>query len=162
MQDLYINNLYLDLQLIEDDIREALGKFLRSKNFRDLFKKEVYIIAEDTDLNEQTKTPAVQIELTNDGIYDRAQEDINIQVYSHITLAINVYTSGELKVSDNKRLTSIITRFLQLNQKLTNYYSYGFKIMQERAVSSLLDDTDRRLVRFRALVDNDKKKIYPK
>lgn len=155
------NSLYLDAELLENDLRKIIRTAIRKKEAIKQFG-EIYLVPADTDLNEKILFPAVSIEVHKNGPYALTQEDIEVEPFSRFSVTVETYTNGSNKRSMNMRLAQFITSILQTNQQLENYYNRGLKLDQERELSSFIEGVSRRVVRFSGVVDNASKLIYNK
>ena len=155
------NNLYLDAELLEDDLRDIIKSSVRSKDSINMFG-EIHILPKDSDLNSDTLFPAVYIYITKNGPYTQAQEDIEVEPFSRFNVVVETYTTGSNRRSLNMKLAQFMIYILQTNQKLKNYYNRGLKLDQEQELSSFIEGVNRRLIRFSGVVDNASKLIYNK
>lgn len=155
------NNLYLDLQLLEDDLRDAIKAGIKTSYAKQNFGK-IHLIPQDSDLNTDTLFPAVWITVSKNGPYTKAQEDIEVEPFSRFNVTVETYTSGNNRRTKNVALAQYITSLLQNRQQLRNYFNRGLKLDQERGLTSLIEDVDRRIIRFSGVVDNEHKIILNK
>lgn len=153
------NNLRLDIETLEDELRMAIKKEIRKSAAIKEFG-EIHLIPKDSDLTSKTLYPAVWLEVHNAGTYDNTQEDIEISPISRISVTIETYTTGDKRRSQNIRLADFMTYILQTNQKLTKYYNRGLNLDQNNEISSLVDGVNRRVLRFSAFVDNASNLIF--
>lgn len=155
------NSLYLDLELLESDLRNVISQGIKSANARDLFG-EIHLIPIDSDLNSKTLFPAVYMYAYKNGVYSPTQEDIEIEPYSRFTVVVETYTNGTNRRSQNMRLAQFVTYLLQENKQLDNYYNRGLKLDQDQELSSFVDGVNRRSLRFSGVINNASKLIYNK
>ena len=155
------NNLFLDAELLESDLRQAIKSKIKTKDAVDFFG-EIHLAPIDSDLNSKSKFPSVYIEITKNGPYTPAQEDVEVEPYSRFSVTVETYTTGSDRRSMNMKLARFITYILQTRQQLTNYYNRGLKLDQERELSSFVDGVNRRVLRFSGVVDNASKLILNK
>lgn len=155
------NNLFLDAELLENDLREIIKKSVNDKDIIDTFG-EVHLIPEDSDSNSNTVFPAIYIYITKNGPYAPAQEDTEVEPYSRFSVTVETYTTGSNRRSLNRKLAQFMIYILQTNQQLSHYYNRGLKLDQERELSAFVDDVNRIVIRFSGVVDNASKLIYNK
>lgn len=157
-----INSLYLDSEMLEDDLRNALKKAFRNKDIINYFGSEIYLIPMNVDFTPTTKLPAVFIEVEKSGTYTNAQEDIQVEPFSRFTVNVETYTNGDDKRRKNIKLAQLVESVLQSNQQLDNFYNRGLRLEQDRELSSIIDGVNRRMIRLTGLSDNEKKLILNK
>ena len=155
------NSLYLDLELLENDLRKIIKNGIKKSSTRRDFG-QIHLIPQDADLNTDTKFPAIWITVSKNGPYTPTQEDIEVEPYSRFNVTVETYTSGNDKRTKNVRLARYITSILQERQKLDTFYTRGLKLDQERELTSFIDDVNRRLIRFSGITDNEHKLILNK
>lgn len=155
------NNLYLDLELLENDLRKIIKSGIKTTSARSEFG-QIHLVPQDADLTTDTKFPAIWITVNKNGPYTPAQEDIEVEPYSRFNVTVETYTSGNNKRTKNVKLAQYITYMLQTRQKLDNYFNRGLRLDQERELTSFIDDVNRRVLRFSGVIDNEHKLILNK
>lgn len=155
------NNLYLDLELLENDLRKIIKSGIKTTSARSEFG-QIHLVPQDADLTTDTKFPAIWITVAKNGPYTPAQEDIEVEPYSRFNVTVETYTSGNNKRTKNVKLAQYITYILQTRQKLDNYFNRGLRLDQERELTSFIDDVNRRVLRFSGVIDNEHKLILNK
>lgn len=155
------NNLYLDLELLENDLRKIIKSGIKTTSARSEFG-QIHLVPQDADLTTDTKFPAIWITVNKNGPYTPAQEDIEVEPYSRFNVTVETYTSGNNKRTKNVKLAQYITYILQTRQKLDNYFNRGLRLDQERELTSFIDDVNRRVLRFSGVIDNEHKLILNK
>ena len=157
-----INDLFLDIEQLEDDFRAILKSSLRNSDIIKHFGSEIYIIPMNVDFTPKTDLPAIYIYLQKNGNYGNTQEDIQVEPYSRFDAIVETYTTGDDKRRKNLQLSAMVTRILQTNQQLNNYYNRGLKLEQQRELSSIVDGVSRIQIRLSGVVDNEHKLILNK
>ena len=157
-----INSLFLDIEKLEDDFRAILKSSLRNKDIINHFGSEIYVVPMNVDFTPKTDLPAVYIQLQKNGVYRNTQEDIQVEPYSRFDLLVETYTTGDDKRRKNLQLAEMVTRILQTNQQLNNYYNRGLKLEQQRELSSIVDGVSRIQIRLSGVIDNEHKLILNK
>lgn len=157
-----VNSLYLDAELLEDDLRTILKSSLKNSEITNHFGSPIYVIPMNVDFTPKTKLPAVSIDVQKNGVYTGTQEDIQVEPFSRFDVIIETYTSGDDKRRKNKQLSQLVANILQTGQQLNNYYNRGLRLEQDRELSSIVDGVNRRVVRFSAITDNRLKLILNK
>lgn len=155
------NQLYLDIELLEADLRKAIKSQIKKSSVRQEFG-DIHLVPIESDFNQDTKFPAIWITVAKNGPYAPAQEDIEVEPFSRFSVTVETYTSGKNKRSANMRLAKFVTYLLQTRQKLDTYYNRGLKLDQEIELSSFVEDVNRRVLRFSGVVDNASKLILNK
>lgn len=155
------NNLYLDLELLENDLRKIIKSGIKTTSARQAFG-QIHLVPQDADLTTDTKFPAIWITVAKNGPYTRAQEDIEVEPYSRFNVTVETYTAGNDRRSKNIKLAQYITYILQTRQQLDTYFTRGLKLDQERELTSFIDDVNRRVLRFSGVIDNEHKLILNK
>ena len=157
-----INSLFLDIEKLEDDFRAILKSSLRNKDIINHFGSEIYVVPMNVDFTPKTDLPAIYIQLQKNGVYRNTQEDIQVEPYSRFDLLVETYTTGDDKRRKNLQLAEMVTRILQTNQQLGNYYNRGLKLEQQRELSSIVDGVSRIQIRLSGVMDNEHKLILNK
>ena len=157
-----INSLFLDIEKLEDDFRAILKTSLRNKDIINHFGSEIYVVPMNVDFTPKTDLPAIYIQLQKNGVYRNTQEDIQVEPYSRFDLIVETYTTGDDKRRKNLQLAEMVTRILQTNQQLDNYYNRGLKLEQQRELSSIVDGVSRIQIRLSGVIDNEHKLILNK
>ena len=157
-----INSLFLDIEKLEDDFRAILKSSLRNKDIINHFGSEIYVVPMNVDFTPKTDLPAIYIQLQKNGVYRNTQEDIQVEPYSRFDLMVETYTTGDDKRRKNLQLAEMVTRILQTNQQLDNYYNRGLKLEQQRELSSIVDGVSRIQIRLSGIMDNEHKLILNK
>lgn len=152
-----INDLIFNDIEIEDDFRLLLMQRFIEDDVFNLYNKEINFIPMDSDLKGKIDLPAVTLSLFQGESFN--EDDTQLQRYTPFTIEINVYTSGDSKVLNNRKLCNIIISILQSNGPLQNYYCRGLKLEENNELDSLLDSAYRRVIRMSGLCDNSKKLI---
>lgn len=147
------NSLFLDIELLENNFRDLIKSNIKTKESIDFFG-ELYLIPMDSDLNSKSRFPSIYIEVSKNGPYTPAQEDIEVEPYSRFSVTVETYTTGSNRKSKNLRLARFITYILQSRQQLNDYYSRGLRLDQEQELSSFVDGVNRRVLRFSGIVSN--------
>ena len=159
----YIVNSYnLDIEALEDDLREIIKSTLRNQNIIDEFDSEVYVLPMNVDFTPKTKLPAVWLAVERNGTYERTQEDIQVEKDSRFNVLVETYTTGDESRRQNIHLAQYVINILQTNQKLTHFYNRGLRLETERELSSVVSGVNRRQIRFTGLMDNENKLILNK
>ena len=156
-----INSLYLDSELIEDDLRAIIKSAIRDKEVINKFS-EIYLIPMNVDIHPDSRLPAISIEVQKNGVYKNTQEDIQVEPYSQFDVIVETYTNGEDKRRKNIQLAQFVIGILQTNQQLEHFYNRGLRLDQERELSSVVNGVNRRQIRFSGVVDNEHKLILNK
>lgn len=156
-----INSLYLDAELLEDDLRAIIKSAIRDKEVISKFS-EIYLIPMNVDIHPDNRLPAISIEVQKNGVYRSTQEDIQVEPYSQFDVIVETYTNGEDKRRKNIQLAQFVIGILQTNQQLENFYNRGLRLDQERELSSVVNGVNRRQIRFSGVVDNEHKLILNK
>lgn len=155
-----LNDLQLNIDTLELDIREVLRKYLRADNVIDYFGSEIYIVPMEVDLVDKSKLPAIEIMVSDEGAVRNAQEDTQIQYMNDFMVEINVYTTGEGKRQKNMKLAQFVIDILQTSQKLSHFYNRGLRLTQHKELSSITEGVNRRIIRMTGRCDNNQKLIY--
>lgn len=156
-----INSLYLDAELLEDDLRAIIKSAIRNKEVINKFS-EIYLIPMNVDIHPDNRLPAISIEVQKNGVYQNTQEDIQVEPYSQFDVIVETYTNGEDKRRKNIQLAQFVIGILQINQQLEHFYNRGLRLDQERELSSVVNGVNRRQIRFSGVVDNEHKLILNK
>lgn len=156
-----INSLYLDAELLEDDLRAIIKSAIRNKEVINKFS-EIYLIPMNVDIHPDNRLPAISIEVHKNGVYQSTQEDIQVEPYSQFDVIVETYTNGEDKRRKNIQLAQFVIGILQINQQLEHFYNRGLRLDQERELSSVVNGVNRRQIRFSGVVDNEHKLILNK
>lgn len=156
-----MNKLYLDEDLLEDDLRKVLRVAIKSDEAKAEFGT-IHLIGKDSDFNQDTHFPAISLSLTKNAPLANFQTDIDIEPYTRFSVTVETYTSGKNRRSTNIRLAQFVTFVLQLRLQLDNYYTRGLQLDQEQELSSFVDNVNRRVLRFSGAVDNASKLIFYK
>lgn len=156
-----INSLYLDAELLEDDLRAIIKSAIRDKEVISKFS-EIYLIPMNVDIHPDNRLPAISIEVQKNGVYRSTQEDIQVEPYSQFDVIVETYTNGEDKRRKNIQLAQFVIGILQINQQLEHFYNRGLRLDQERELSSVVNGVNRRQIRFSGVVDNEHKLILNK
>ena len=156
-----INSLYLDAELLEDDLRTIIKSAIRDKEVISKFS-EIYLIPMNVDIHPDNRLPAISIEVQKNGVYRSTQEDIQVEPYSQFDVIVETYTNGEDKRRKNIQLAQFVIGILQINQQLEHFYNRGLRLDQERELSSVVNGVNRRQIRFSGVVDNEHKLILNK
>ena len=155
------NQLYLDAELLENDLRNAIKTQIKKSSIREDFG-DIHLIPLESDFNQDTKFPAIWLTVTKNGPYLPAQEYIEVEPFSRFSVTVETYTSGKNKRSNNMKLAKLVVYILQLRQQLEHYYNRGLKLDQEIELSSFVTDVNRRVLRFSGVIDNASKLILNK
>lgn len=159
----YIVNSYnLDLETLEDDLREIIKSTLRNQSIITEFGAEIYVLPMNVDFTSKTNLPAIWLTVERNGTYERTQEDIQVEKDSRFNVIVETYTTGDESKRLNIRLAQYVINILQTNQKLSHFYNRGLRLEQERELSSIVDGVNRRVIRFAGLMDNEHKVILNK
>lgn len=155
MSDYVLNGYNLNLEALEDDIRAIIKSTLRDDSILEQFGSEIYVLPMNVDFTPKTSLPAVWITVERNGVYERAQEDIQVEPYSRFNVVIETYTTGDESRRLNIQLAQYVINILQTNQQIGHFYNRGLKLEQERELSSIVSGVNRRLIRFTGLMDNE-------
>lgn len=155
------NNLYLDLELLEGDLRKIIKTGIKQSSVRTEFG-QIHLVPQDADLTTDTKFPAIWITVNKNGPYTPAQEDIEVEPFSRFNVTVETYTSGNNKRTKNVKLARYVTSILQERQQLDNFFTRGLRLDQEREITSLIDGVSRRVLRFSGITDNEHNIIFNK
>ena len=152
-----INSLIFNDLEVEDDFRWLLKQRLAEDDVFNLYDKEVNLVPMDSDLRNKVELPAVTFSLYQSISVN--PDDEQIQQFTPFTVEINVYTSGDSKVLNNKKLCNIIIAILQSNGQLPHYYCRGLQLDENNEMNTLLESAYRRVIRMSGLCDNNRKVI---
>ena len=152
-----INDLYFDDLGLEADFRALLKQRFAEDDVYSLYNKEINFIPMDTDLKSKVSLPAVTFYLFQQQSINR--DDEQLQTYTPFTVEINVYTTGDSKVLNNRKLCNIIIQILQSNGALEHYYSRGLVLEENTEMNSVIDSAYRRVIRMSGLCINNQKLI---
>lgn len=152
-----INSLYFDDITVENEFRNLLKQRLSEDDIFKIFDNEVNFITMDFDGEQEVDLPAITIYVYQNSSFTK--DDEQIQAYSYFTVEINVYTSGDNKVLNNRILCNKIIQLMQSNGPLETYYNRGLKLEDNSEVGSVLDSAYRRVIRMSGICDNKLKLI---
>ena len=152
-----INSLIFNDLEVEDDFRWLLKQRLAEDDVFNLYDKEINIVPMDSDLRNKVELPAVTFSLYQSISVN--PDDEQIQRFTPFTAEINVYTNGDSKVLNNRKLCNIIIAILQSNGQLPNYYCRGLQLEENSEVNTFLESAYRRVIRMSGLCDNNQKVI---
>lgn len=152
-----INNLIFNDIEVENDFRWLLKKRLKQDDLYSLYNNEINFVPMDADLNQKVDLPAVTISVEQSKALN--PDDMQLQEFVPFMVEIEVYTSGNKKVVNNKTICNEIIKILQSNGPLPNYYCRGLSLDENREVGTLLDSAYRRIIRMSGLCDNNLKII---
>lgn len=152
-----INDLYFDDITVEKEFRALLKKRFAEDDIFNMYNREINLVTMDFDEHQDVDLPAVTIYVYQNNAFEK--DDEQIQAYSYITVEINVYTSGDSKVLNNRTLCNKIIQIMQSNGRLDTYYNRGLKLESNSEVGSMLDSAYRRVIRMSGICDNKLKII---
>lgn len=155
------NNLYLDLLLLEDDLRDVIKAGIKTTHAKQRFGK-IHLVPQDSDLNTDTLFPAIWITVAKNGPYTPTQEDIEVEPYTRFSVTVETYTTGNDRRTKNVALAQYVAYLLQRRQQLDNFFTRGLRLDQERELTSFIEGVNRRVLRFSGIVDNEHKLILNK
>lgn len=162
MSSYVVNSYNLDLETLEDDLREVIKSTLRNESIITEFGAEIYVLPMNVDFTPKTNLPAIWITVERNGTYEKTQEDIQVEKDSRFNVVVETYTTGDESKRLNIRLAQYVINILQTNQKLSHFYNRGLRLEQERELSSIVSGVNRRVIRFTGLMDNEHKLILNK
>lgn len=149
-----INSLIFDDVTLEDEFRKLISAKISEDAVYDIFGKEINLIPADDTVNKETTLPAITFEIVNPIPYIPTKEDIQIQKYTSFTVEINIYTSGENRKMNNKKLRSVLIALLQSNGSLGTFYNRGLILREDSRLNYEVEKTERRILRFSGVCDN--------
>ena len=149
-----LNTLYFDDIEVEKEFRQLISSYLFDC---EIYKEEIMLIPEDSDMKSDVYLPAITFEL-NVGSPQNS-DSLQSQRHTSFSVSINVYTSGEDRVIKNKKLCNELICLLQTNNRLGNYFNLGLSFEENRQLGSLIDDCYRRVIRMSGVCDNERKYI---
>ncbi len=152
-----INSLYFNDIEVESDFRLLLSKRFSQEDIEDIFEEEINFVPMDIDLKEGVDLPAVTFYIYQSRSINK--DDEQLQRYTPFTAEINVYTTGNDRVLNNRKLCNIIIELLQSNGPLLSYYNRGLTLQENSEAGSMLDSVYRRVIRMSGLCDNKQKLI---
>lgn len=152
-----INDLYFDDITVENEFRTLLKNRFAEDDIYEMYNREINFVTMDFDDKQEVNLPAVTIYVYQNNAFDK--DDEQIQAYSYFTVEINVYTSGDNKVLNNRILCNKIIQLMQSNGHPETYYNRGLKLEDNSEVGSVLDSTYRRVIRMSGICDNKLKLI---
>lgn len=155
-----INSLQFDDIEFEDELRKLIEARIAEDDVYDIFNKEVNLIPFDDTVKKETQFPAITISVVNPLPYSATQEDIQIQAHTSFTVELNVYTSGENRKRNNRKLSNILIALLQSNGSVGKYYNRGLVVSEFTELSYDVDKVSRWVIRMRGLCDNRLNLIY--
>lgn len=155
-----INSLQFDDIQFEDELRELIQERISEDDVYDIFDKEVNLIPFDDTVKKETQFPAITISVINPIPYSQTQEDIQIQPHTSFSVEVNVYTSGENRRRNNRKLSNIIIALLQSNGRLGEYYNRGLVLKECSELSYDVDNVSRWVIRMSGVCDNRLNLIY--
>lgn len=153
------NTLYFDELDFYSDLRSLLEEFFANDDIFNIFGKEVKVASIDTDTISAVMTPTVAIDVTSSP-YTPTSDSLELQNHSNVYVDINIYTSGEQKNTNNKKLRNLLVAFLQKNMKIGKYYSEGLLVDYNDFTLSVVTGVSRGLIRFTMLCDNANKYLF--
>ena len=153
------NTLYFDELDFYNNLRETLVSFFANDEIFDMFEKEVKIASIDTDTISAIMTPTVSIDVTSEP-YTLSSDSLELQNHSRVDIDINVYTSGELKNTNNKKLRNLLVAFLQKNMAIGDYFSEGCLVEYNDFTLQIVTGVTRGLIRFSMICDNANKYLF--
>lgn len=156
-----MNKLYLDEELLEDDLRKVLRTAIRSDEAKAEFGT-IHLIGKDSDFNQDTAFPAIWLTVTKNAPLTNTQEDIEVEPYTRFSVTVETYTSGKKRRSINIRLAMFVTYALQLRLKMDTYTTRGLRLDSEQDMGDVTDNVCRRVLRFSGVTDNASKLIFYK
>lgn len=152
-----INSLYFDDLEVENEFRKLLKSRLIEDDIYEMFDGGVNLIPIEFDVGTKVDLPAVSFYIyQNKSLFS---DDEQIQRYTPFNAEINIYTSGDNKITNNRLLCNKLIKLFQSNGSLDNYYCRGLSLRENSEVGSVMDSVYRRVLRFDGLCDNKQKLI---
>jgi len=153
------NTLYFDELDFHKDLSNTIKKLCRNDDIFNIFKKEVKIASLDTDTISDVQTPTISIDVTSSP-YTESSDSLELQNHSNVYVDINIYTSGKLKNTNNKKLRNLLVAYLQKNMKIGKYWSEGMLVDYNDFTLSVVEGVSRGLIRFNMVCDNANKYLF--
>lgn len=153
------NSLIFDELDFHDSLASCLKLFLQRDEIFEMFDKEVKIASIDTDTISSVMTPTISIDVTSSP-YTETSDSWELQNHSNVYVDINIYTSGNDKNRNNKKLRNLLVAYLQKNIKIGDYWSEGLLVDYNDFTLSVVEGISRGLIRFNMLCDNANKYLF--
>ena len=150
-----INSLIFDDITLEDEFRALISKKIAEDDVYNIFEKEINLVPFDETVSKETTLPAITFEIVDPVPYAPTKEDIQIQRYTSFTVEINIYTSGENRKRNNKQLRNVLVALMQSNGSLGTFYNRGLVLREDSVLSYEVEKTERRVIRFSGVCNNN-------
>lgn len=153
------NTLYFDELDFHDALAGSLKMLLQNDEVFDMFDKEVKIASIDTETISSVMTPTISIDVTSSP-YTETSDSLELQNHSNVYVDINIYTSGNEKNRNNKKLRNLLVAYLQKNMQIGDYWSEGLLVDYNDFTLSVVEGISRGLIRFNMICDNANKYLF--
>ena len=156
-----MNELYFNDLLVDSDLRALIKARMSQKDIFEILNGKITFVPLDTEGRSYSSLDAIVMSIVAPTPYAPTRDSAEIQNHTLFTVEIEIYTTGKNKIRNNKAICNTIIQLLQKPQKLTNYYNSGL-VLDEYAqdVYSMVENTNRSILRFVGLCDNRNLTIY--
>lgn len=156
-----MNSLIFDDIALTEDLRQALDALFRTEEMLRISENGIRLLPCDfNNTDPLPEFPAVGLEVISPSVYEPASDNAEIQGYTSFSVEINIYTSGENRQLNNKRIANAIIALLQSHLYMSHYSSSGLQLESKEFVTALVDNTSRQVIRMSALCDNSMLRIF--
>lgn len=147
-----INTLVFNEEELDNQFRAFLSTLLAEDKCYDIFSNDIDLQPLDSEIKGDTYFPCVTLNVIKRENDKSSQDSAQMQNRTRFVTELNIYTSGENKRLNSKKLAYI------LEQELQEQFGLNFDFDEE--VTSEVDDVCRRLMRATNVIENSTGIIY--
>lgn len=141
-----VNSLYFNDIKVLNGIYEILNTFVTTnEEIYNIYNKDIKIVDDDDSIIDLTYFPTIYYTIALSSPFTKTSDDRQIQNHTNFTTVIEIYTDGENRATNNRKISQLLIRELG---------RYNFKLLEQRADNAYTNEQSRRILRFQNIFDN--------